>query len=83
MKHNSIIKRCNLLRIPLELRDNRDGSWRFFFRKSLGKSGHKFGKAVKRPKRKQCMESRKKIFKGPGYSRVSKLMKDAASSRGS
>jgi len=29
------------------------------------------------------MESRKKIFKGPGYSRVSKLMKDAASSRGS
>jgi len=51
MKHNSIIKRCNLLRIPLELRDKRDGSWRFFFRKSLGKSGHKFwqgGKTVEK-----------------------------------
>lgn len=33
----------------------------------------------------QCMESRKKIFKGPAsaYSRVSKLMKDAASSTAS
>jgi len=83
MKHNSIIKRCNLLRIPLELRDKRDGSWRFFFGKVWENLAINFGKAEKRSKRKQCMESRKKIFKGPGYSRVSKLMKDAASSRGS
>lgn len=47
MKHNSITKRGNLLGAPLELRDKREWLSAFSW-KSLGKSGHKFGKAGKR-----------------------------------